>query len=194
MMKTADNQPHPPVWLGQLETRTPLLGVICIAITCNGLLAVELTSRPEDFAARFTRRLGFTDDPNCVQIPAYLRQIQEYLDGRRRRFELPIDWSEMTPFQLKTLRETWAIPYGQVRTYNSLATQLGQPKASRAVGGALASNPIAIVIPCHRVIGTDRSLHGYAAPGGLQAKAWLLELEGLVIEHLHVVAIRPEQP
>jgi methylated-DNA-[protein]-cysteine S-methyltransferase len=162
--------------------------VICIAITPSGLLALELTSNPAGFHARFASRLGPGEDPNRVQVAAYLKQIQEYLEGQRRRFELPIDWSEMTPFQLKTLRETCAIPYGQVRTYSGLAGRLGQPKAARAVGSALAANPMAIVIPCHRVVGVDRSLHGYAAPGGLDAKAWLLELEGLVVRDHHVAS------
>jgi methylated-DNA-[protein]-cysteine S-methyltransferase len=189
-MKTEDNHNKTLVWIGELETGSPLLGVICIAITVSGLLALELTSDPAGFHARFASRLGPGDDPNRVQVPAYLNQIQEYLEGKRRRFDLPIDWSEMAPFQLKTLRETCAIPYGQVRTYSGLAGLLGQPKAARAVGSALAANPMAIVIPCHRVVGVDRSLHGYGAPGGLDAKAWLLELEGLVVRRHHVVGDR----
>jgi methylated-DNA-[protein]-cysteine S-methyltransferase len=185
-MKTKGNPTEAPVWVGDLETVSPLLGVVCIAATCRGLLALQLTSHPAGFHARFASRLGPDDDPNQAQVSAYLSQIQEYLAGRRRRFDLPIDWSEMTPFQLKTLRETWLIPYGQLRTYRGLAGLLGNPKAARAVGSALAGNPMAIVIPCHRVVGMDRTLHGYAAPGGLDTKAWLLELEGVAVRNLYV--------
>ena len=185
-MKTEDNHPKALVWSGELETGSPLLGVVCIAATFRGLLALELTSNPAGFYARFASRLGPGDDPNHAQVAAYLNQIQEYLDGKRRRFDMPIDWSEMPPFQLKTLRETWTIPYGQLRTYSSLARLLHKSKAARAVGSALAANPMAIVIPCHRVIGVDRALHGYAAPGGLDTKAWLLQLEGRVVRNYHV--------
>jgi methylated-DNA-[protein]-cysteine S-methyltransferase len=187
-MRTEDDQTNAQVWLGDLKTGHPLLGVICVAATSTGLLALELTSNPARFYARFTSRLGSDHDPARRQLPAYLSQIQQYLDGKRSHFDLPIDWSEMTPFQLKTLRETWAIPYGQFRTYRGLAGRLGQPKAARAVGGALAANPMALVIPCHRVIGTDRSLHGFAAPGGLDTKAWLLELEGIPVHNRRVTA------
>ncbi len=189
-MKIEDSPSKTPVWTGELETGSPLLGVICVAITSTGLLALELTAHPAEFQARCAERLGSGADPNHPQVAAYLKQVQEYLEGQRRRFELSIDWSEMTPFQLKTLRETYTIPYGQVCTYQGLAGRLGNPKAARAVGSALAANPIAIVIPCHRVIGADRSLHGYAAPGGLDAKAWLLELEGIGVQDRRVVGDR----
>ena len=182
-MNTADNHSKAPVWIGELETGSLLLGTVCIAATSRGLLALELTAHPAGFQARFASRLGSAADPHYAKVPAYLSQVQEYLEGKRRRFDIPIDWSEMTPFQLKTLRETWAIPYGQIRTYSSLAHMLHKSKAARAVGSALATNPMAIVIPCHRVVGVDKSLHRYAAPGGLDTKAWLLQLEGRVVRN-----------
>jgi len=173
--------------MGDLETGSPLLGVVCIAITSRGLLELKLTSDPDDFHRSLAARQGDPGDPNRVQVPAYLNQIQEYLESKRRRFELPIDWSEMSPFMAKVLHETATIHFGQLRTYNGLAGAIGQPKAARAVGSAMAANPIEIVIPCHRVIGSDRYLHGYAAPGSLDAKAWLLKLEGWTVEHYRVV-------
>jgi methylated-DNA-[protein]-cysteine S-methyltransferase len=105
------------------------------------------------------------------------RQIREYLAAQRLSFSLPIDWSVLTPFQEQVLRATCSIPRGETRSYAEIAAQIGKPNAPRAVGRAEASNPIPLVIPCHRVIGSDGRLHGYGAPGGLETKAWLLELE-----------------
>jgi methylated-DNA-[protein]-cysteine S-methyltransferase len=107
-----------------------------------------------------------------------MRQLTEYFDGQRQRFELDIDWSVMTPFQQEALQIVFDIEYGRTRTYGDIAQQLGNPKAVRAVGRANATNPIPIIIPCHRVLGADGRLHGYSAPGGVETKAWLLRLEG----------------
>jgi methylated-DNA-[protein]-cysteine S-methyltransferase len=106
-----------------------------------------------------------------------VQQISEYLLGERETFDLPIDWSGLTPFQEKALRATFDIPYGEVKTYGEIASQLGNPRAARAVGRAEATNPMPLVIPCHRVIGADGGLHGYGAGQGLETKAWLLKLE-----------------
>jgi len=90
-----------------------------------------------------------------------------------------VDWSNFSPFQLAALKATMKIPYGQVRTYSDIAAQIGRgPGAARAIGRAEATNPIPIVIPCHRVVGSDGDLRGYGAPGGKDTKAWLLRLEG----------------
>lgn len=108
-----------------------------------------------------------------------LRQLKEFLAGERREFDLPLDLSGATGFQLKVLEACRAIPYGQVCTYGDLARVVGSPlSASRAVGLIMATNPLPLVIPCHRVVGKDGKLHGYAAPGGVESKAWLLRLEG----------------
>ena len=90
---------------------------------------------------------------------------------------MSIDWSVLTPFQERALRATYDIPYGRVKTYGEIAQLLGNPRAARAVGRAEATNPMPLVIPCHRVIGSDGGLHGYGAGEGLATKAWLLELE-----------------
>lgn len=105
-----------------------------------------------------------------------IRELEEYFTGRRVRFDLPLDRSYMTPFQKQVMEAAARIPAGSVRTYHQVAEHLGKPQASRAVGQALARNPIPIILPCHRVIGSDGSLHGYA--GGLERKRYLLALEG----------------
>lgn len=105
-------------------------------------------------------------------------QLVAYFAGERRTFDLPLA-PRGTPFQLSVLRALAEIPYGVTCTYGDIARHLGQPTASRAVGAANGRNPLAIVLPCHRVIGGDGSLTGYA--GGLAAKRWLLRHEGVVI-------------
>ena len=103
------------------------------------------------------------------------RQLDEYFAGRRQRFELPLA-PQGTAFQQAVWQALLQIPFGQTRCYSALAAEIERPKAVRAVGAANGANPIAIIIPCHRVIGSDGSLTGYA--GGLPRKALLLKLEG----------------
>ena len=113
------------------------------------------------------------------QIASATRQIKEYLAGHRRTFDLKIDWSALgSDFQRVALRAVFAIPYGKTRTYAEVAAKIGHTGAFRAVGRANATNPMPLVIPCHRVIGTDGKLHGYGGKGGLKTKKWLLKLEG----------------
>lgn len=106
------------------------------------------------------------------------QQVEEYLSGIRKRFDLPIDWCVMTPFMKTVLKIVYSIPFGKIMTYGEIAKMVSKPGAARAVGMANARNPIPLIIPCHRVVGSDKRLHGFSAPGGLQTKAWLLTLEG----------------
>lgn len=114
-------------------------------------------------------------------IGILLSELNEYLFGIRKDFSVKIDWSVMGGFQREVLAFTANIPYGQVLTYGDVAKEVGKPGASRAVGGALGSNPLPIVIPCHRVIGADGGLRGYR--GGIKTKAFLLALEGHNVEN-----------
>jgi methylated-DNA-[protein]-cysteine S-methyltransferase len=106
-------------------------------------------------------------------------QLEEYFAGERTRFDLPLS-PVGTPFQLRVWAELREIPYGGTTTYGRIATDLGQPTASRAVGLANGRNPIAVIVPCHRVIGSDGSLTGFG--GGLDRKRWLLEHEGVLLK------------
>ena len=112
--------------------------------------------------------------PGGPLVAEAMRQLDEYFDGRRRRFDLPLAPSG-TPFQLRAWKALQKIPYGATRSYGEQARAMGQPRAVRAVGAANGRNPIAIVIPCHRVIGGDGGLTGYG--GGLDVKRFLIELE-----------------
>jgi methylated-DNA-[protein]-cysteine S-methyltransferase len=153
------------------------LGIIWAAASERGLVAVQVGSNREDFIESL-RRLEFTDLVfDSPRASSFLDEIAAYLKGRRQVFDLPIDWSVLTPFQQQVLRATCETPYGQVTTYGDLARRLGKPRAARAVGRAQATNPMPQVIPCHRVVGADGGLHGYGAGEGLSTKAWLLRLE-----------------
>jgi methylated-DNA-[protein]-cysteine S-methyltransferase len=118
--------------------------------------------------------------PRLVEAPARLddvrRELDEYFAGRRRRFEVPIDWSLASDFGRQVLRAISAIPFGSVRTYREIAAQAGNPRAVRAAGNACGANPVPIVIPCHRVLRSGGGLGGYT--GGLDRKVALLRLEG----------------
>jgi methylated-DNA-[protein]-cysteine S-methyltransferase len=116
-------------------------------------------------------------DSKAPPLPAVRRQLDEYLAGRRRDFDLPLE-TDGTEFQRLCWEALRRIPYGETRTYSGLAREIGRPKAVRAVGHANHDNPIGVIIPCHRVIGANGSLTGYA--GGLDMKRALLELEGVV--------------
>lgn len=107
-------------------------------------------------------------------LQAGAEQLAEYLSGRRRQFELPLA-AEGSAFARSVWQQLLAIPFGQTSTYGELATAMGRTGAARAVGLAVGRNPLSIIVPCHRVVGSDGRLTGYA--GGLERKAWLLDLE-----------------
>ena len=117
---------------------------------------------------------GTPGDRETPLIAEAVRQLAAYFDGRLKTFDLPLEMSG-TPFRMKTWEALKTIPYGETRSYGDIARQIGCPKAFRAVGMANHHNPISIVVPCHRVIGSDGSLTGYG--GGLPVKVRLLELE-----------------
>jgi methylated-DNA-[protein]-cysteine S-methyltransferase len=105
-------------------------------------------------------------------------QLSEYFAGRRHSFELPLDLQCGTAFQQDVWRALLAIPAGGTTSYGAISRSIGKPQAMRAVGAAIGRNPVSIVVPCHRVVGSDGSLTGYA--GGMERKTALLQLEGAV--------------
>lgn len=116
-----------------------------------------------------------TEDKEHLVLLETQRQLEQYFAGERQQFELPLDFAG-TEFQRKVWGALLTIPFGETRSYLEIAKQLGNPGAVRAVGAANGRNPISIVAPCHRVIGSSGALTGFA--GGMEAKAWLLRLEG----------------
>ncbi len=150
-----------------------------LAVARDGRL-VWLGHTPDRDAAEASRARWWPDavhDPGAAPLPEVRRQLGEYLAGRRRTFELPLAPSG-TEFQRLCWDALLAIPYGETRSYSAQARAIGRPTAIRAVGRANHDNPIGVIIPCHRVLGADGSLTGYA--GGLDMKRTLLELEGAI--------------
>ena len=171
---------HPPdstIYFSSLQD-TPI-GEIWLARSLRGLVAVEWESNRAKLLEFITRRLKFSAEENPPQLAPIAEQLRAYLNGERRQFSIPIDWSFMRPFQRKVLWATFEIPYGQTATYGEIAAKIGAPRAARAVGRAEATNPMPLVIPCHRVLGADGKLRGYG--GGLAVKKWLLQMEGAVL-------------
>jgi methylated-DNA-[protein]-cysteine S-methyltransferase len=153
------------------------IGELFVAVTPKGLACIgfdgqdraELEDRfAEGLSPRVLASARATDDVR--------RQLDEYFGGARHSFELPVDHRLMSPFVRKVMTETAKVPFGTVSTYGAVASRIHRPDAARAVGAALGSNPIPIVLPCHRIIGAGGKLTGYA--GGLHRKEFLLRLEG----------------
>lgn len=157
------------------------LGDIWVAVAEQGLLAVEFPSTLEAFAAALGKRHPAEVVFSPEQTAEATQQLRDYAAGSLKQFSLPIDWSVLKEFQRNVLQLTFEIPYGEVRTYKELAQHLGNPRAARAVGRAQATNPMPIVIPCHRVVGSDHKLHGYGAGSGIPTKEWLLRMEKAII-------------
>jgi O-6-methylguanine DNA methyltransferase len=157
--------------------RSPI-GRVCVAASERGVIALDIGPGEQDFVARLERRTRAGVRRSAGHVGQAMRQVEEYLTGARTRFDLPIDLSWTSAFQRQVLQAALAIPRGQTRTYHQVARGIGRPTAARAVGQALGHNPLPIIIPCHRVLGADGSLHGYSGGKGLTTKAWLLRLEG----------------
>jgi methylated-DNA-[protein]-cysteine S-methyltransferase len=155
------------------------VGALVVAATPRGLVRVSYLGE-ELTLPELAERLS----PRLLEAPARLdeirRELEEYFEGRRRRFDLPLDWSLSRGFFRRVLRETAKIGYGRVRTYTEVAAKAGRPRAVRAAGNAVGSNPMPIVVPCHRVVRTGGALGGYG--GGLERKEFLLRLEGVLPE------------
>jgi methylated-DNA-[protein]-cysteine S-methyltransferase len=168
-----------PLYTGIL--RNSALGDLWVAVSEQGLAAIEWSQDEADFGAYLTKRFKRPVQPGPEKVAPALHQLDEYLRGARKAFDLPIDWSLLRPFQGRVLQIVFAIPYSRTRTYGDIAHEIGNPRAARAVGRANATNPMPLVIPCHRVIGGDGKLHGYGGGQGLPTKEWLLQLEGAVL-------------
>ncbi len=149
---------------------TPLGGVTLVA-TDKGLAGLWF-----DAQRHFPDTTGWQTDVAHPVLAEAARQLLDYFDGRRQSFDLPLDLSHGTAFQQAVWQALLAIPAGATTSYGRLSAGVGKPAAVRAVGAAVGRNPISVIVPCHRVIGSGGALTGYA--GGLERKTALLELEG----------------
>ncbi len=153
------------------------LGDVLAAVTCEGLVATAFSDSPHIRAA-IAARLGLTDTDDPAPAAGVLAQLREYFRGKRRVFEVDVDWRLMSEAQrrvLGTLYET--VPYGRVVTYGELAHRSGSGIPPRGIGSIMGSNPIPIVVPCHRVVAGD-GLGGFSGGSGVESKRRLLTLEG----------------
>jgi methylated-DNA-[protein]-cysteine S-methyltransferase len=150
------------------------VGPLLLAATPRGLCRISYTldGQEEELARERGARLLRS------RLDAARRELSEYFEGRRRTFGLPVDL-RVNPFSEAVLAELARVPYGQLDTYGALASRVGKPNAARAVGTVMHRNPLPIVLPCHRIVGANGSLTGYA--GGLDVKRALLELEGVLL-------------
>ena len=155
------------------------LGQLTVFVTPRGLAGIAYPDEPIE---QQLQEVAATISPRVMATPARTdavrRQLDEYFAGDRRAFEVPIDWRALRGFREQVLRATARIPFGAVSTYREIATRAGSPNAYRAAGNALGSNPVPIVVPCHRVLHADGGLGGYT--GGLDRKRFLLHLEGVL--------------
>ena len=154
---------------------TPV-GVIGLAAGEKGLRRLDFVKNEAIFVERLFDRYGDRPILRSDDLDDVRRAMDRYFAGKRLDFDVRVDLSDVSGFSRKVLRETARIPVGKVLTYTEVAARAGNPRASRAAGNALHHNPVAIVVPCHRVLRSDGSLGGYG--GGLPVKEWLLEHEG----------------
>ena len=157
---------------------TPV-GLLGLAAGVAGLRRLSYVRGEDDFLRQLLE--AFPDRPvePSAALDAVRRELDRYFAGRRLTFETKVDLTDVTPFQRRVLQETAKVPPGRFATYTQVATRAGRPHAARAAGNALHDNPVAIIVPCHRVLRGDGSLGGYA--GGLAVKEWLLRHEGALL-------------
>ena len=148
---------------------TPL-GTMLLAATERGLAGAWFLGQKHGPDAR-----GWREDASHPVLRAAMQQLGEYFVGRRSAFDLPLDLQAGTAFQQSVWQALCAIPPGATTSYRELGRRVGRPEAARAIGAAVGRNPVSIVVPCHRVVGSDGALTGYA--GGLERKTALLALE-----------------
>ncbi|WP_405446661.1 methylated-DNA--[protein]-cysteine S-methyltransferase [Streptomyces achromogenes] len=180
--------------LGQDEQRVvwavvgTAIGPLMLAATRSGLVNVVFHASDavrDQALERLAARLGgrLVEDPGSPLLAEAIRQLRAYFAGERHGFDLPLDWSLSSGFNRQVLRELASgVPYGSVVGYGDLAGRVGQPGGAQAVGVAMGSNPLPVVVPCHRVVESDGGIGGFG--GGLETKRKLLALEGVLPEPL----------
>jgi methylated-DNA-[protein]-cysteine S-methyltransferase len=152
------------------------LGELFVGVSDRGLCVISYEADPERQLERLARGFGSRVLRSARPVDPTRRQLHEYFEGERRRFDLDVDLRLTRDFGRAVLGELARVPFGEVTTYGALAAKAGKPRAARAVGTIMNRNPIPIVLPCHRVVGASGSLVGYG--GGLERKQALLQLEG----------------
>jgi len=156
--------------------RSPL-GWIGLVANETGLEAVVSHPSEEEVRGRIAANYPEASPGENAVLASARLQLQEYFRGERRDFDLPFELAGLPPFSAAVLRRLSRVPYGTTVTYGELADASGSPRAARAVGRAMAINPLPVLIPCHRVVGTGGKMTGYSGGEGIATKEWLLAFE-----------------
>ncbi len=169
----------PTAYFGLTESE---IGPLLVAGNGKRLIAVNFgvdDARLADALTDLHRELhgAFVLERDDARVRTLMNQVRDYVAGKRTTFDLDLELSWMTPFRRDVLLACYAVPRGEVATYAELAARVGNPRAARAVGNVMRTNPIAVVIPCHRIVGSNGSLTGFG--GALDMKQQLLNLEGV---------------
>jgi methylated-DNA-[protein]-cysteine S-methyltransferase len=164
-----------PVWSDHFTD--PVLGTLRAWVTEVGVRRIDFRSEPDQVRPGES----LSPAPPPAALAGAIAQLREYAAGTRKAFDLPLDFAPVSAFQLRVYQRLLQIPYGRVATYGEVARDIGEdPTMARAVGQAVGANPIAIVVPCHRVVAVDGRLVGFG--GGIGRKAALLRLEGIDVD------------
>lgn len=169
-----------PAFLRYASIASPL-GRLYISATEKGLCRLVLDGSEMIFIQGLQDHYGIAPVHAGEYFDEMEKELTLYFHGELKKLDLPIDWSDISPFQKRVLGELLKVPYGETTSYGEIARRIGKPQASRAVGTAIARNPLPIIIPCHRMIPSDGSLGGYL--WGPEIKKKLLQLEGVNLKH-----------
>lgn len=177
---------HPEAAYGKIESP---IGDLFVAVSDAGVCEIGFGWMDDEtgFENRLAHR-GFNPMRNQTRIMEIAGELNEYFSGRRNHFGVPLDFSGLTPFSRAVLEATSSVPFGETRTYQEIAKEIGNPGASRAVGNALNKNPIPLIVPCHRILPTGKGIGKYA--GGVEAKQRLLTLEGAIPATTAITSLR----
>lgn len=155
------------------------LGWVGVALSDRGLREITLPHKSRDEALRRVAEFGADEPVTKAEAKNLTRMVDALVSGKPPTNDIALDWTGITPFRRAVMEECARIPIGRTLTYGELAAKVGKPQAARAVGRVMATNPFPLLVPCHRVLGSDRTLHGYG--GGLPMKAALLKAEGVSV-------------
>ena len=159
--------------------KTPI-GWCAVVGVAEGLRILTIgLKRRRDFEKRLAGPIGKGAQGRPAWLKRLLSDLDTYFAGGRPTFDVPLALAGLSGFSQDVYAAARSIPYGEVRSYGWLAAEVGKPGAARAVGGAMAANPVPLIVPCHRVVRSDGGLGGFSAPGGIELKRRLLDLEGL---------------
>lgn len=173
-----------PLTVDWCELATPF-GALHLAATTNGVVGVWFGVATEALDALHRDLAPVTFIENGPAVAEARTQVEQYLRGERRDFDLAIDWRRTDGFRRRVLEELATVPFGATVSYGELARRSGRPSAARAVGGIMAGNPLPVIVPCHRVVRTGGAIGGFAgARNAIDTKEWLLAHEGVLMPTL----------